>query len=107
MQILFSLFGAGFTLVTAYALGLLIAQNRKAPFEIVLALGAVAQSLIVFLLLLGNAAYWWTLLAAGTIAVALAARKARWSRPCGPVAYTTLLFVVYGAWYFVNALAPE
>src|SRR5713226_3586129 len=106
MQIFSSLFGAAFTLLTAYSIGTLILRRRPAPPEIALALGAIVASFIVFLLLLANAAHWGAFLATGIVAIAAAVWKAGWRRLGRPEAHLTV-FLGYGIWYFVNALAPE
>src|SRR5262245_37773592 len=107
MQTLSSLLGATFTLLTAYGLGMLCLRGRKAPPEVTLALGAIAYSILIFLLLLVNAAYWWAFAGLGLLAIGICCKTAAWRRPCRPEAYTTLLFGTYGLWYLVNALAPE
>src|SRR3954451_2198698 len=109
MQILSSLSGAAFTLLTAFALGTLLLRRRPVPPEIKLAIGAIAESLIVFFLLVANAAHWGTFLAIGVVGIAVAV-KAGWRRPSRPEARVTLalaIFAPYAIWYFINALAPE
>src|SRR5882672_4852956 len=105
MPLLQALFGGAFTLLTAYALGVLAIRRRPVPFEIALGIGAVVQSLLVLALLLFGAAYWWAFLAIGVVAIAAGVR-----RPGRPVSFPTELagvaiFAAYGVWYFVNALA--
>ena len=107
--VLASLFGAALVLITAFALGALVLRRRTAPFEIVLALGAMVESLLVFFLLLANAAYGGVFLAIAGVAVAAAwwrGRRPRNSAPRIPAA-GWVVFAAYGAWYLVNALAPE
>src|ERR1051325_7311538 len=107
MQILFSLFGGAFTLLTAYSLGSLLLR-RPTPAEIKLALGAITASSIVFVLLLANAAHWGVFLAIGAVAISFAWRVRRGPAKGGPEAHPTMvIFGAYGLWYFVNALAPE
>jgi hypothetical protein len=106
MPVFFPLFGALFTLLSAYAFGLLLFRRHKIPFQITLGLGAIVWSFVTFVLLLVNAAWWWTFLAIGLAAIGLS-WNAGWRRPPRPEAYATLLFAAYGVWYFVNALAPE
>ena len=113
MPLLSTLFGAALTLATAYALGALLLRRRPAPPEIVLAIGAAAESVLVFLLLLFHLAHWGAFLALGA-----AAMVAAW-RFRGPGAGTSgappiriplagwVIFGAYGVWYLVNALAPE
>lgn len=104
-----SLAGAAIVLITAWALGVVILWRRPAPFEIALALGAVVESLIVFLLLQFNVAQRGAFLAIAAVAAG-AAWKVGW-KPSDrlkvrPVAGLTIL-AAYGIWYLVNALAPE
>jgi hypothetical protein len=104
-----SLAGAALVLITAWALGVMILWRRPAPFEIALALGAVVESLIVFVLLLLNAAHWGAFLAIAAVA-ALAAWKVGWkpSDRLKPSPRPGLaILTAYGVWYLVNALAPE
>src|SRR5438552_8485387 len=107
MQTLSSLFGAAFTLLTSYSLGILIFRRRAAPPEIALGLGAIVTSSLVFLLLLANAAHWGAFLAMGIVAIGAAVWRTGWHRPGRPEAYPTIglaIFAAYGIWYFVNAL---
>ncbi|MCX6628893.1 MAG: hypothetical protein NTW28_14835, partial [Candidatus Solibacter sp.] len=69
MPLLANLFGAAFTLATAYALGALLMRRRPAPPEILLAIGAAAESVLVFLLLLFHLAHWGAFLALGAAAI--------------------------------------
>jgi hypothetical protein len=109
LSVLGILFGAAFTLATAFALGLVLLRKAPAPPEIVLGVGAAAESLLVFLFLLFHLAHWSVFLAMGAAAVA-AARRWR-----GPVLKDRvripravwLPLGAYGIWYLVNALAPE
>src|ERR1019366_1974623 len=114
MPLLATLFGAAFTLATAYALGALLMRRRPAPPEILLAIGAAAESVLVFLLLLFHLAHWGVFLALGAAAILAAWRGAitrigtspahdpiRIPRPAW------IIFGAYGVWYLVNALAPE
>ena len=109
------LFGAGFTLAVAYALGVLLLRRLPAPPEVALAVGAVALSVVVFLLLTLGAAHWGVFLALGAAALA----SLKWSRSvsladacerqAGRVEWILALAIlaVYGLFCFVNALAPE
>jgi hypothetical protein len=124
LPLLAILFGAGFTLLAAYALGVLLLRRLPAPPEIALGVGAAAASTLVFLALLVNGAYWFVFLAAGLLLVgqAIVFRGLPWSRntenpgarqttkndrlPHGPLLFLAIL-APYAAWYFVNALAPE
>src|ERR1019366_7697360 len=76
MPLLATLFGAAFTLATAYALGALLMRRRPAPPEILLAIGAAAESVLVFLLLLFHLAHWGVFLAIGAAAILAAWRGA-------------------------------
>ena len=109
MPLLATLFGAAFTLVTAYALGAILMRKRPAPPEILLAIGAAAESVLVFLLLLLHLAHWGVFLAIGAAAI-LAAWRFRIPVARDPVRIPGAAWVVllpYGVWYLVNALAPE
>jgi hypothetical protein len=109
-----TLFGAAFTLATAYALGNLILRHRAAPAEIRLALGAAVESSIVFVLVACRVAHWGAFLAMG-IAILVAAWRFRAPRAFAelgaePVRIPRpawIVFAAYGTWYLVNALAPE
>ena len=104
MAVLFILFGAAFTLASAYAFGAILARSQ--PPEIRLGIGAVVLSFAVFAVLLCGAASWWTfgfLGSAGLLAFA-------WIRPKlghAQVWRPALLLAPFFVWYFVNALAPE
>src|ERR1035441_2423086 len=113
MPLLANLFGAAFTLATAYALGALLMRQRPAPPEILLAIGAAAESVLVFLLLLFHLAHWGVFLSLGAAAI-LAARRGVTNNGT-PAAHDPIhipraawiVFLPYGVWYLVNALAPE
>jgi hypothetical protein len=75
----------------------------------------VAESFVVFLLLLVNLAHWYVFLVMGALAAAgwILSRpgsdiRERAKQPLGKgwIA-VALIFTAYGGWYFVNALAPE
>ena len=109
MPLLATLFGAAFTLVTAYALGAILMRKRPAPPEILLAIGAAAESVLVFLLLLLHLAHWGVFLAIGAAAI-LAAWRFRTPAAHHPIHIPRaawIVFLPYGVWYLVNALAPE
>jgi len=104
-----ALFGAAIALLTAYCLGALALRNRLAPPEIALALGAVIESLLVFVLLLCNAGYRPVFLVISVLAIAASWKFAPVRLPCKltiPRAGLVIL-IPYAVWYFVNALAPE
>jgi hypothetical protein len=110
--------GAALALLTAYALGAALLRKLPAPPEIALALGAAAESLLVFLLLLSNLAYWYVFLAMAALAGASWFLTRR-QQPDGPEEFPSrdrqgavwvvaaVVFAAYGIWYLVNALAPE
>jgi hypothetical protein len=109
MPLLSSLFGAAFTFATAYALGVLLMRRRPAPPEILLAIGAATESVLVFFLLVGHAANWRAFLAIGAAAI-FAAWRCRGAVTHDPVRIPRagwVIFIPYGIWYLVNALAPE
>src|SRR5450759_4190579 len=110
MILLSTLFGAAFTLATAYALGALLMRRRPAPPEILLAIGAAAESVLVFLLLLFHMAHWGAFLGIGAAAI-LAAWRFRGTPPAHDAIHIPRaawpIFAAYGIWYLVNALAPE
>ncbi len=104
------LFGAVFTLAIAYALGCLLLRERSAPPEIRLALGAAAESTIVFFLVLCHLAHWGTFVALGVAVLAAAWRWGRQHWGADPVRIPRaawVIFAAFGGWYLVNALAPE
>src|SRR5450759_1019496 len=113
MPLLATLFGAAFTLATAYALGALLMRRRPAPPEILLAIGAAAESVLVFVLLLFHLAHWGAFLAIGAAAILAAWRGAVTNsgtsapEPIRIPLAGWVIFGAYGVWYLVNALAPE
>jgi hypothetical protein len=106
-----TLFGAAFTLAIAYALGSVLLRGRTAPFEIRLALGAAAESFLVFVLLLCHLASWGAFLALGAASLAAAWRfRGPRTASADPIRIPRpawIVFAAYGVWYLVNALAPE
>jgi hypothetical protein len=106
--------GALVTLLTAYCFGAALLGKLPAPPEIALALGAVVESFLIFLLLLANLGHWYVF-----VALAAAAGVCWKMRPRVPLAEAAkrplgkgwiaaaAVFGGYGIWYFVNALAPE
>ena len=110
MALLLTLFGAAFTLATAYSLGAILMRKHPAPPEILLAIGAAAESLLVFVLLLVHLAHWGAFLATRRyrhrrcLAISWEGRchdPIRFRAPHGSSS------PAYGVWYLVNALAPE
>lgn len=108
------LFGAALVLATAYGLGLALLRKTPAPPEIALALGAAAESFLVFLLLLVNAGRWYAFLAIGALAAVCwrpfprSPLREAVKRPLGKAwIVAAAIFGAYGLWYFTNALAPE
>ena len=110
MHLLSTLFGAALTLATAYSLGALLMRRRPAPPEILLAIGAAAESVLVFLLLVFHLAHWGVFLGLGAAAI-LAAWRLRGTLPAQDAIRIPraawFVFLAYGVWYLVNALAPE
>src|ERR1035437_6469235 len=111
MPLFATLFGAAFTLATAYALGALLMRKHPAPPEIVLGIGAAAESVLVFLILLFHLAHWGAFLALGAAAIVAAwrFRDGGTSPAHDPFNIPRLAWVIFGAygvWYLVNALAP-
>lgn len=108
-------FGAVFTLASAYGLGVSLFGKAGEPPEIALAIGAALQSVLVFLIVLagfaGPAAFGMlgaALLSLGLLFRARGRRKALDTLPSGAVRKVALaIFAAYGIFYFVNALAPE
>ncbi|MBZ5585735.1 MAG: glycosyltransferase family 39 protein [Acidobacteriia bacterium] len=130
-------FGAAFPLVAAWALGAILLRTspgceyRRRPFfgkrapcdippEVALAVGAVAESTLVFFALLAHAAHWSVFLAIGAACTAggwflppvgLSFRQKQPAPKIGHRRYLVPLagaiFGAYGAWYFINAAAPE
>jgi hypothetical protein len=101
-------FGALFPLAAAWAIGALL--MRRQPAEIQLGIGAVALSFAIFVLLTCGLGYWWAFLVLGGIPIGLAGWKIRGDGQRikrDRLSYVALLLIPYGAWYFVNALAPE
>ncbi|MBV9747162.1 MAG: hypothetical protein JO099_25655, partial [Acidobacteriia bacterium] len=97
--------GAGLVLFIAYGLGVGLLRNTPAPPEIALALGAAAESFLVFLLLLANLGYWW---AFGVLGLAAALCWKRYclapladpiKQPLGkPWVVALIIFGAYGIW---------
>ena len=109
MALLSILFGAALTLGSAYALGALLLRRTAVAPEIRLALGAVALSCAVFVLLLCGWAGWRAFLCVGIVAVGAGWfwRAGRTTQSDSPPHIGSLILLPYFVWYFVNALAPE
>lgn len=118
LPILFSiLWGAFFTLAVAWMLGNICLRRLPVPPAIALAVGAAAESSIVFLLLVCGVGNRVSFILLGAVCLAVfwrlgrgAARladplQARADRGSAYVAGAALAF--YGALYLINALAPE
>ena len=111
------LFGAFFTLAVAWMLGNICLRRLPVPAAIALAVGAAAESSVVFLLLVCGVGNRVSFIILGAVCLALfwrlgrgAARladpaQARADRVSIYLAGAALAF--YGALYLVNALAPE
>jgi 4-amino-4-deoxy-L-arabinose transferase-like glycosyltransferase len=108
-------FAAAFTVASAYAWGALALGRTSAPWEVALAVGAVIESLLVFVILLCGAGGWPVYLGLGAVPLAALVwfRRPSARVPIGiaTLSLTSLLpfaaFLVYGVWYLVNAFAPE
>ncbi|HJT88355.1 MAG TPA: hypothetical protein VJ732_10875, partial [Bryobacteraceae bacterium] len=114
LTVLSILFGAAFTILAAYGAGVLLLRRLPAPPEIALGLGAAALSFLVFVLLSVHALHPAVLLAVGAALSACALRLRRTpleepsKAPLGRAWIAAgLILAVYGAWYVVNAMAPE
>jgi len=111
------LFGASFTLTLAWILGKLCLRRLPAPPVIALAIGAAAESSIIFPLLTVGLGYRLSFVLLAVVCLALYL----WLRPAPPlltdpttapadrisriVAFTAL--AAYAALYIISALAPE
>jgi hypothetical protein len=115
MPVISILFGAALTLAAAYAWGAIVLRRLAAPPEIVLAVGAAVESLLVFLLLMLHLGGWPAYLAVGLAPLAalpFAGRVKLRDQELDPLGRNGRIAAVailgaYGVWYFVNALAPE
>lgn len=104
------LFGAAFTVASAWALGAVLLRRLPVPRSIVLATGGAVLSLLVFLTLVAGIAGLPTFGAIGMLAIAAAlrTRRAPPEKAPGPVPRILYpVFAAYGTLYFVHALAPE
>ncbi len=111
------LFGALLVFVIAWVLGSVCLSRLAVPCTITLAVGAVAESALVFLFLLAGIANRATFAVVGAVCVALLLRF--WTRvprladavkaPADRVTVwlATAVLTCYGVFYLVNALAPE
>ena len=112
-HLLSTLFGGALTLAAAYGLGGMLLRRLAAPPEIRLAVGAAAESLLVFVLLLCHAGIFPVFLAVGACGIA----AIWWHRQVTAEKPSTIprlvryaawaIFAGYGFFYLVNALAPE
>jgi hypothetical protein len=115
MLVLSILFGAALPLAAAYAWGAILLRRVAAPPEITLAVGAAVESLLVFLLLVLHLGWWPAYLAAGLAPLAAlpflrrAGVRDAALEPLGRYERIAAgaIFVAYGVWYVVNAIAPE
>jgi 4-amino-4-deoxy-L-arabinose transferase-like glycosyltransferase len=111
------LFGALFSLALAWMLGNICLQGLPSPRTVILAIGAAAESLLIFLLLLAGAANRATFILAG-VALCLAFLRLQ-RRPAHFEDFTkapadrltfwlsAAAFGGYGIFYLMNAMAPE
>src|SRR5207248_419009 len=109
------LLGAAFSLAWAYALGLLCLRWLPAPREVAFAVGAAAESSIVFALLCAGFAGTGLFVGLGALTMLLAWRfhgPSLKDPPAEPatravrIAFASIL-AIFGFYYFVHALAPE
>jgi hypothetical protein len=104
------LFGAFFTLAVAWMLGNVCLRRLPVPWTIALAVGAAAESGIVFLLLVSGAGNRTSFVLLGAVS---AAAYWRLGRSAARLAERATMYVAgaalafYGALYLINALAPE
>jgi len=108
------LFGAAFTLAAAYSLGSVLPRRPELPRVIRFAIGAALLSLLIFLLLAVHFAKAFSFLVLGLLAIggALIVRRRRPAandpeEASWPGWLPAAVFAVFGAFYFVHALAPE
>ncbi|MDQ6677420.1 MAG: glycosyltransferase family 39 protein [Acidobacteriota bacterium] len=103
--------GALFTLAVAYAAGLLLFPALPLPRAVRLGIGAVLQSLAVFILLLTGCATAPVFLAVGGVVLIAALFRFRRMRfafhPSGIPWYLWLPFAGYAVMYTIQAMAPE
>jgi hypothetical protein len=106
------LVGAALTLLTAYATGALACRHWKLPAVVRFGIGAAAESVLVYLLLLCHLGKFLPVLFAAIPALFFI-RPARFSEPAAePMDRVTRWIVlpilaVFGGYYLVHALAPE
>jgi hypothetical protein len=113
VQALAILFGAGFTVLVATALGALVLGARCREYPVRFVVGSAILSLAVFVLCALHLVYWWVFLTVGAVSLAACPRR-NWRRPSLALklpAWTKVLFgVVLGAYfliYFFHSMAPE
>ncbi len=110
-----------FTIATIESLGLLLLQwlrprfSRQEQYAFAFVTGSAVLSLLVFLLAAVHVVWTATFVLLGVAAIAASLYYKAWvpyekSLPPLPRLYVVLLttsMIAYGAWYFMNALAPE
>lgn len=111
------LFGASFTLAVAWMLGNICLRRLPVPWTITLAVGAAAESAIVFLLLVLDAGTGVVFAVFGAVCLAVYWRLGRGAaRLADPVRARAdgvtvwmagAALACYGTLYLINALAPE
>ena len=104
MEALSILFGAVFTVATAWALGRVILRRADLPAETFVT-GAAVLSAVVFATAALHLAYPVVFLAIGVVALAFGARAGK--RPAFAFAPLAIPFAVYFVLYLANAMAPE
>jgi len=106
------LLGAILTLATAYALGVALFRKLPLPGVVLFGLGAIAGSMLAFLLFIADAGKFLPALFV-TIPLAFVLRRPAFEEPAAePVDRLTRWIVlpilsVFGVFYLVHALAPE
>src|ERR1039458_4561917 len=115
MLVLAILVGAALPLAAAYAWGVILLRRLATPPEIALAVGAAFESLLVFLLLVLHLAWKPAFLVVGLAPLGVLPflhpirLRDRALEPLGRNGRIAacVIFVAYGVWYLVNAMAPE
>jgi F5/8 type C domain-containing protein/dolichyl-phosphate-mannose-protein mannosyltransferase len=121
IQPLSILFGAGFTVAVATALGLLLLRwsgvelRREEALPLGSVTGAALLNLLVFTLGMVHMIYWWVFLPAGTAVLFIAWKLRAFQLPTGrfgtlPRVDRWLFGIVFGVFallYFFYAMAPE
>jgi len=109
VQALSILFGAGFTVAVALALGGMLLGDTCGEWPVRFITGAAMLSTAVFLLCAAGFAYTWSFLLLGCVACGAGRKHLIWSRPKLPEKYRILIFffILYFILYFFSSMAPE